>query len=100
MAKMEGVKFNTPSATDVVAKFYVRPTATNPVDQQLGVFALVSVSPFKPMNSTTVFDAGDCHFLGHVTAFDSLSRKAVLSGVIESDGCDDLKLPMHSNTGV
>lgn len=87
MAKMEGVKFNTPSATEVVAKFYVRPMATYPIHKDMAIFALVSVSPFKPLNSESTFDAGDCRFLGHVTAFDPTSNKAVLS--VKTISCTD-----------
>lgn len=87
MAKMEGVKFNTPSATDVVAKFYVRPTVTSPLNNDLVMFALVSVSPFKPLKSESTFDAGDCRFLGYVISFDPVSKKAVLS--VKTISCTD-----------
>lgn len=87
MAKIEGLKFNTPSATEVVAKFYVRPTATYPIHKDMSNFALASVSPFKPLNSESTFDAGDCRFLGHITAFDPISNKAVLS--VKTISCID-----------
>lgn len=87
MAKMEGVKFRDASATEVLAKFYVRPTASYPLNEKLGIFALVSVSPFRPEDSEKVFDPGDCRFLGHVISFDPMSRKAVLS--IKTISCTD-----------
>lgn len=87
MAKMEGVAFKASSATDVVAKFFVRPTVTFPINDDLAVFALVSVSPFKPKDSDSTFDAGDCRFLGHVTSFDPFSHKAILS--VKTISCTD-----------
>lgn len=86
-AKIEGLSFNTPSATEVVAKFYIRPTVTYPINEDMSLFALVSVSPFKPLNSESTFDAGDCRFLGHVTAFNQISNKAVLS--VKTISCID-----------
>ncbi len=79
MAKMEGVKFTTPSASKVVAKFFVRPTVTLSIDEDFSMFALVSVSPFKPKNSKIVFDAGDCRFLGYAIMFEPGSNKATFS---------------------
>lgn len=79
MAKMEGVEFKSPSASEVVSKFYVRPTVLPLSDSNLSDFALVSVSPFRPSGSSSTFDAGDCRFLGKVTGFDPSSNKAVLS---------------------
>lgn len=87
MAKMEGVKFSEPSASEVVAKFYVSPTATYPLHSAGANFALVSVSPFQPADSENIFDAGDCNFLGEVTAFDPMSKKAVL--VVKTISCTD-----------
>lgn len=87
MAKMEGVKFNTPSASEVVAKFYVRPTVISPMNNDLAIFALVSVSPFRPLKSESTFDAGDCRFLGNVVSFDQVSNKAVLS--VKTISCID-----------
>ena len=86
-AKMEGAGYNTPSATEVVAKFYVLPTVTSRLDTKSSVFSLVSVSPFKPANSDFTFDAGDCRFLGYVTDFNPLSRDAVFS--IKTVSCTD-----------
>lgn len=86
-AKMEGAGYNTPSANEVVAKFYVLPTVTSKLDTQSSVFSLVSVSPFKPENSDFTFDAGDCRFLGYVTDFNALSRGAVFS--IKTVSCTD-----------
>lgn len=79
MAKMEGAEFKNPSASEVVSKFYVRPTVHSFADSNSGDFALVSVSPFRPSESSSTFDAGDCRFLGKVTGFDPSSNKAVLS---------------------
>ncbi|WP_141213383.1 hypothetical protein [Janthinobacterium sp. PC23-8] len=87
MAKMEGVAFKTPSALDVVAKFYVSPTINFPLNKDSSVFALVSVSPFRPSDSDFTFDAGDCRFLGNVTNFDPASNKAYFS--IQTISCTD-----------
>lgn len=87
LAKMEGVSLTTPSASEVVAKFFVLPSVTSQLDTNTTVFALVSVSPFKPLNSDLIFDAGDCRFLGYVTDFNPLSRAAVFS--IETISCTD-----------
>jgi hypothetical protein len=92
MAKMEGAKFTVPSATEVVAKFYVRPTVSSPLDKKSSFFALVSVSPFKPASSDFIFDGGECRFLGYATDFDPSSNKAVLS--IKTISCVD-----NSNQG-
>ncbi|MEF3097788.1 hypothetical protein EC841_1188 [Raoultella ornithinolytica] len=86
-AKMEGAGYNTPSASEVVAKFYVLPTVTSKLDTISSVFSLVLVSPFKPVNADFTFDAGDCRFLGYVTDFNPLSRDAVFS--IKTVSCTD-----------
>lgn len=86
MAKMEGVQFSEPSASEVVAKFYVLPTVTYPLHVR-SPFALVSVSPFQPTDSSITFDAGDCRFVGEVTEFDPVSNKAVLA--VKTISCTD-----------
>ena len=83
MAKMEGVKFTTPSATDVVAKFFVRPSLSDPLDENSSIVGLVSVSPFQPSKFDFTFDAGDCIFLGRVLALDThLDRAEVIISTI------------------
>lgn len=86
-AKMEGTAYHTPSASEVVAKFYVLPTVTPELDTDSSWFALVSVSPFKPVNTHFTFDAGDCRFLGYVTDFNPLTRDAVFS--VKTVSCTD-----------
>lgn len=86
-AKMEGSALKTPSASEVIAKFFVLPSASNQLDTDTTPFALVSVSPFKPLSSDFIFDAGDCRFLGYIIDFNSLSRAAVFS--IETISCTD-----------
>jgi len=86
-AKMEGAGYNTSSASNVVAKFFVLPTVTSELDINSSVFSLVSVSPFKPLNADYTFDAGDCRFLGYVTDFNPLTRDAVFS--IKTISCTD-----------
>lgn len=86
-AKMEGANLATPSASEVVAKFFILPSVTGQLDTNLPLFGLVSVSPFKPLNSDLIFDAGDCRFLGYVIDFNPLSRAAVFS--IETISCTD-----------
>ena len=86
-AKMEGTAYHTPSASEVVAKFYVLPTVTPELDTDSSWFALVSVSPFKAVNTDFTFDAGDCRFLGYVTDFNPLTRGAVFS--IKTVSCTD-----------
>ncbi|MBN3183031.1 hypothetical protein H5A18_14100 [Pectobacterium brasiliense] len=85
-AKMEGANLMTPSATEVIAKFFVLPSVTTQLDTA-PPFALVSVSPFKPLNSDLIFDAGDCRFLGYVIDFYPLSRAGIFS--IETISCTD-----------
>ncbi len=89
MARMEGVKFTKPSSREVVAKFFARPTLTSPLNADAAVAGLVSVSPFLPPNLASTFDAGDCHFIGRVSAFSASSRQAQLH--IVSVSCVDNK---------
>ncbi len=87
MAKMEGVSLTTPSAAEVIAKFFVRPSLSYPLDESAANVALVSVSPFQPSRFKFTFDAGDCRFHGHALAFDPHSNRAEI--IITSISCID-----------
>lgn len=101
MAKIEGVKYKSPSNAFTIAKPLTLPVLnelTNPlVTESWGnKFMLASVSPFKPSNQDTIFDPGQCRFLGKATGVDTVKMEGTFD--IETISCVDSRVEAYELT--
>ncbi|KPJ91000.1 MAG: hypothetical protein AMJ53_12520 [Gammaproteobacteria bacterium SG8_11] len=101
LAKIEGVKYKNPTNAYVIAKPITLPILnelTNPlITESWGnKFMLASVSPFKPSAQDTIFEPGQCRFLGKATSLDT--DKMVANFVIEVISCVDSRVEAYEIT--